>query len=160
MRGVAAGRGRDGPRAPAPPARRRPDYHPGMPHVYLLLCRDGSLYTGATTDLARRLRQNRAGTASGYTRSRLPVELVWTRRLPTRSAALREERRIKVLPRRAKLVVAHGAAVPPPQARRRPGSSANGRRRGIARPPGRTRQPGPIPPAPSAPHRPPEDPRP
>ena len=77
-----------------------------MPHVYILRCRDGSLYTGATTDLARRLRQHRAGTASRYTRSRLPVELVWKRRVASWSAALREERRIKALPRPAKLLLA------------------------------------------------------
>jgi len=76
-----------------------------VPHVYILRCRDGSLYTGATTDLARRLRQHRAGTASRYTRSRLPVELVWKRRVVSWSAALREERRIKALARPAKLML-------------------------------------------------------
>ena len=86
-------------------------YHRPVPHVYILRCRDGSLYTGATTDLARRLRQHRAGTASRYTRSRLPVELVWKRRVASWSAALREERRIKALPRPAKLLLAVGSAV-------------------------------------------------
>ncbi len=74
-----------------------------MPFVYILRCRDGSLYTGATLDLARRVDQHRAGRASRYTRARLPVALAWHRRVRTWSAALREEHRIKALPRAAKL---------------------------------------------------------
>jgi putative endonuclease len=74
-----------------------------MPFVYMLRCRDGSLYTGATVALARRLAQHNAGTASRYTRSRRPTELVWSRRVRTWSAALREEHRIKLLTRSAKL---------------------------------------------------------
>ena len=81
-----------------------------MPHVYILRCRDGSLYTGVTTDLARRLGQHRAGVASRYTRSRLPVRLVFKRQVATWSAALREERRIKALSRPAKLLLVRGAA--------------------------------------------------
>lgn len=76
-----------------------------MPFVYILRCADGSLYTGATTDPERRLAQHRAGKASRYTRARLPVELVWSRRVRTWGAALREERRIKNLPRAAKLAI-------------------------------------------------------
>jgi putative endonuclease len=74
-----------------------------MPFVYLLRCRDGSLYTGAAVDRDRRLAEHRAGRASRYTRARLPVELVWSRELPTWSEALREEARIKSLPRLQKL---------------------------------------------------------
>lgn len=73
-----------------------------MPHVYLLRCRDGSLYAGAAVDLEKRLREHRAGRASRYTRSRLPVELVWSSEVASWSAALREEARIKALSRRAK----------------------------------------------------------
>jgi putative endonuclease len=76
-----------------------------VPHVYILRCRDGSLYTGATTDLARRLAQHEAGQASRYTRARRPVKLVWTRRVATWPAALREEHRIKALPRAEKLTL-------------------------------------------------------
>ena len=65
--------------------------------VYLLRCGDGSLYCGWSTDPERRLRQHRAGTASRYTRRRLPVELVYTREFETRSEAMREEARIKRL---------------------------------------------------------------
>jgi len=49
-----------------------------VPFVYLLRCRDGSLYAGAAVDLERRLAEHRAGRASRYTRSRLPAELVWS----------------------------------------------------------------------------------
>jgi putative endonuclease len=73
--------------------------------VYLLRCKDGSLYTGWTNDLPKRLRAHQAGTASRYTRSRLPVELVVALPQPDRSAAMREEARIKRLPRHAKLAL-------------------------------------------------------
>jgi putative endonuclease len=75
----------------------------GMPHVYLLRCADDSLYCGWTMDLDRRLAAHRAGTASRYTRSRLPVGLAAVIPVADRSAALREEARIKRLPRAAKL---------------------------------------------------------
>jgi predicted GIY-YIG superfamily endonuclease len=76
---------------------------PEGPVVYLLRCRDGSLYTGWTNDLARRLRAHEAGKASRYTRSRLPVELVAALRQPDATSARREEARIKRLPLAAKL---------------------------------------------------------
>jgi len=71
--------------------------------VYVLRCADGSLYTGITNDLARRLAAHRAGTASRYTRSRRPVRLVYRERRRSRSAALKREAAIKRLPRAAKL---------------------------------------------------------
>ena len=74
--------------------------------VYLLRCSDGSLYCGWTTDLDRRLAQHQAGTASRYTCSRRPVELVWSRAMPSRSAAMREEARIKALTRAEKVGLA------------------------------------------------------
>ena len=73
-----------------------------MPFVYVLRCRDRSLYTGAAVDLARRLAEHQAGKASRYTRSRLPVEIAWSCEVPTWSDALREERRIKKLRRAGK----------------------------------------------------------
>lgn len=73
-----------------------------MPFVYILRCRDGSFYTGAAKDLAARLRAHETGRASRYTRARLPVVLVWSRRVRTWSRALREEHRIKQLTRRQK----------------------------------------------------------
>jgi len=70
-----------------------------VPFIYMLRCRDGSLYTGIAKDLARRLERHRLGKASKYTRSRLPIVLVWKRRLMTWSRALKEELRIKALSR-------------------------------------------------------------
>ena len=74
-----------------------------MPYVYLLSCADDTLYCGWTTDLERRLAAHQAGTASRYTLSRLPVELAASFAVADRSTALREEARIKRLPRAAKL---------------------------------------------------------
>jgi predicted GIY-YIG superfamily endonuclease len=71
--------------------------------VYVLRCRDGSLYTGITNDLPKRLKVHAAGKASKYTRSRLPVQLAHHEPRRSRSAALKREAAIKRLPRRAKL---------------------------------------------------------
>ncbi len=73
--------------------------------VYMLRCRDGSLYTGWTNDLPRRLAAHSAGTASRYTRSRLPVELAVAFEMEDRSAAQKEEARIKRLPRAEKFAL-------------------------------------------------------
>jgi putative endonuclease len=73
--------------------------------VYMLRCRDGSLYTGWTSDLDRRLARHRAGKASRYTASRLPVELAFALAMTDRTAARREEARIKLLPRARKLAL-------------------------------------------------------
>jgi putative endonuclease len=81
--------------------------------VYLLRCRDDSLYTGWTVDLERRLARHRAGRASRYTASRLPIRLELAIPMPDRTAARREEARIKRLPRAAKLeLLATGADSP------------------------------------------------
>jgi putative endonuclease len=80
--------------------------------VYLLRCRDGSLYTGWTVDLGRRLARHRSGVASQYTASRLPVELALAIPMPDRTAARREEARIKRLPRAAKLALLTRAETP------------------------------------------------
>ena len=73
--------------------------------VYLLRCRDGSLYTGWTVDLERRLSRHSAGTASRYTASRLPATLALAIPMADRTAARREEARIKRLPRSEKLAL-------------------------------------------------------
>jgi len=73
--------------------------------VYLLRCADDSLYTGWSTDLGRRLERHRRGLASRYTASRRPVELALALPMPDRSAARREEARIKALDRAAKLAL-------------------------------------------------------
>lgn len=70
--------------------------------VYLLRCSDGTFYCGWTTDPDRRLREHQRGTASRYTRRRLPVEMVWRRECADRSEAMREEVRIKRLTRAEK----------------------------------------------------------
>lgn len=70
--------------------------------VYILRCADDSLYTGITTDLSRRSEQHNAGTASRYTRSRLPVTLVYHEIQANRSAALKRELEIKSMSRPAK----------------------------------------------------------
>lgn len=73
--------------------------------VYILRCGDGSLYTGITSDLARRLAAHESGRGAAYTRGRRPLRLVYTERRRGRSAALRREAAIKRLPRVAKLAL-------------------------------------------------------
>lgn len=83
--------------------------------VYVLRCRDGSLYTGITNDLGRRVAAHRAGRGSAYVRTRLPVRVVFREAQPDRRAALRREAAIKRLPRAAKLaLVRRGAAARAP----------------------------------------------
>ena len=65
--------------------------------VYLLRCADQTLYCGWSTDPERRLEEHQAGSASRYTRSRRPVELVWVLECSSRSDAMRQEARIKAL---------------------------------------------------------------
>ena len=71
--------------------------------VYILKCSDGSLYTGATNDLERRLAVHLSGKGAAYTRSRLPVRLVFFEEAPDRSGALRREAALKRLTRKQKL---------------------------------------------------------
>lgn len=82
-----------------------PDAASGGWCVYLLRCRDGSLYTGVTSDLLRRLRQHNGEIAGGasYTRGRRPVELLWSEPCADRSSAQRREAAIRRLSRRQKL---------------------------------------------------------
>ncbi len=84
----------------------------GDAFVYLLRCRDGSLYCGWTSNLERRMKCT-AGRASRYTASRLPVEPALAKPMADRIAARREEARIKRLTRTQKLalVAAGGAPV-------------------------------------------------
>jgi predicted GIY-YIG superfamily endonuclease len=78
--------------------------------VYMLRCADGSLYTGWSSDVDRRLASHRSGRGSRYTASRLPVELALVLPMEDRSSARREEARIKALDRAAKLaLIAAGA---------------------------------------------------
>jgi putative endonuclease len=70
--------------------------------VYMLRCRDGSLYTGWTTNVEERVKTHNSGEGAKYTRSRLPVKLVYFEELEDRSAALKREAAIKKLTRRKK----------------------------------------------------------
>ena len=75
--------------------------------VYLVRCRDGSLYCGWTVDVQARVAAHNAGRGAAYTRSRKPVRLVWSEACADRSAALKREFAIKRLDRRAKLALVH-----------------------------------------------------
>lgn len=80
--------------------------------VYLLRCADGTLYTGWTVDVDKRLAAHQAGKASRYTRSRLPVELAAVLPMASRSEAMREEARIKALTREQKLTLLDAVTAP------------------------------------------------
>jgi predicted GIY-YIG superfamily endonuclease len=73
--------------------------------VYVVRCRDGSLYTGISTDVAGRVAVHNDGKGARYTRSRRPVTLVHVERKRSRSTALRRELAIKALSRAAKLAL-------------------------------------------------------
>lgn len=75
-----------------------------MWQIYLIRCKDGSLYTGITTDVPRRLGQHAGSGGAGakYLRGRAPLSLAWCCTVGTRSNALRIERRIKKLGKRDK----------------------------------------------------------
>lgn len=77
-------------------------------YVYILRCCDGTLYTGSTNNVPRRLSQHQKGQGAKYTRSRLPLTLVYQERQPDRSAALRREAAIKGLTRQEKLDIIAG----------------------------------------------------
>ena len=75
---------------------------PADHYVYVLTCADGSLYTGYTTDVARRVAEHDAGEGAKYTRGRTPVELVHVEAFDAKSAAMSREYAIKQLSRRGK----------------------------------------------------------
>jgi putative endonuclease len=76
---------------------------------YILECADGTYYTGWTMDPARRLAQHNQGTASRYTRSRLPVKLVYLEAQADRRAAMKREMAIKRLGRRGREKLVRGS---------------------------------------------------
>jgi len=71
--------------------------------IYILLCRDGSLYTGSTNDLENRIKTHSLGKGAKYTRSRLPFKLFYFENLINQSEALKREAQIKKLSRKEKL---------------------------------------------------------
>ncbi|MCI9606088.1 MAG: GIY-YIG nuclease family protein [Oscillospiraceae bacterium] len=77
-----------------------------MPYyLYILRCGDNSLYTGITTDVARRLAAHQSGKGAKYTRGRGPLTLVYQEELPDKPSALRRELAVKALTREEKLVL-------------------------------------------------------
>jgi putative endonuclease len=76
--------------------------------IYILLCKDGTLYTGMTNNLPRRLAQHEAGKGAKYTRGRAPLTLVYLSPCASKSAALKEECRVKGLSRAGKLALIAG----------------------------------------------------
>ena len=76
--------------------------------VYIVACADGSLYTGWTTDLSRRVRAHNEGRGAKYTGSRRPVRLVFSKELPSKREAMRWEYFIKRLPRKQKMMLVTG----------------------------------------------------
>jgi len=73
--------------------------------VYIVKCNDGSLYTGISNNVAKRISTHNKGKGAKYTRARLPVILMWTNEVGTRSDALKEEYRIKKLSRQNKFKI-------------------------------------------------------
>jgi len=82
-----------------------------MPYfTYIVRCSDGTLYTGWTDDIDKRLGAHNSGVGSKYTRTRLPVELVYKEEFESKSEALRREWAIKKMSRTAKLNLIFGLA--------------------------------------------------
>lgn len=76
-----------------------------MNYVYLLRCADGTLYCGWTTDLSARIKAHNSGRGAKYTRSRLPVALIYSESYENRHDALRREWQLKQLSREEKLAL-------------------------------------------------------
>jgi putative endonuclease len=74
-----------------------------MCRVYIVVCRDGTLYTGWTNDLGARIKAHNNGQGGKYTRSRLPVSLIYSEKHATRSDAMKRECAIKKMSRDQKL---------------------------------------------------------
>jgi putative endonuclease len=76
-----------------------------MFYTYILQCADSSLYTGWTTDVAKRLNAHNSGKGARYTRGRLPAKLVRSWEFPTKHAAMSWEHKLKRMPRYKKLSI-------------------------------------------------------
>lgn len=74
-------------------------------HVYLILCKDGSFYTGYTKDLDSRMKLHFSGKGARYTRMHHPKKLIYTEAFATRSEAMKRERKIKKLGHKQKLAL-------------------------------------------------------
>ena len=76
-----------------------------MYYVYIMECLDKTLYTGITTDLARRFKEHNTGKGGAYTRSKKVIKILYTEKFPSRSTALKREAEIKSWPRQKKLAL-------------------------------------------------------
>lgn len=74
-----------------------------MWYVYILLCKDKSLYTGVTNNLQKRFLEHKSGKGGRYTRSHKPIKIIYQEKLPTHSRALKREAEIKSLSREKKI---------------------------------------------------------
>ena len=72
-------------------------------YLYILKCKDGTFYTGITTDVEKRLEMHRSGKGAKYTRGRGPLELVYSETCENHSQALKRECEVKKLPKDQKL---------------------------------------------------------
>lgn len=72
-------------------------------YVYIMECKDGKLYTGITNNLERRIRDHNSGDGSKFTRCRIPVKLLYSKRVKNKPGALKREAWIKGLSRQGKL---------------------------------------------------------
>jgi putative endonuclease len=77
-------------------------------YVYILRCRDGSLYTGVATDVERRIADHLAGKGAKYLRGRGPLKLVFKKQVGNKGLALKVERKVKRLPRHKKEALIDG----------------------------------------------------
>ena len=75
-------------------------------YTYMVKCRDGTIYTGWTTMLERRIAEHNSGKGAKYTRSRRPVELIYYEENPSRQAAMKRECEIKKMSRKQKIELA------------------------------------------------------
>ena len=80
-----------------------------MNYTYMVRCSDGSLYTGWTNDLNKRIETHNSGKGAKYTRSRLPVTLVYAKEHETKEEAMKDECRIKRLSHREKMKLCNEA---------------------------------------------------
>ena len=78
-------------------------------YLYILRCKDGTLYTGITTDVEKRLEAHRSGKGAKYTRGRTPLELVYRETCGSHSEALKRELEVKKLSREEKLSLLQGS---------------------------------------------------
>ncbi|HJD46370.1 MAG TPA: GIY-YIG nuclease family protein [Candidatus Mediterraneibacter norfolkensis] len=82
-----------------------------MNYTYILSCRDGSLYTGWTNDLEKRLQAHNSGKGAKYTKSRRPVSLAYYEEFETREMAMKREYEIKHMTREMKLKLIHSTGI-------------------------------------------------